>query len=147
MCTFLPSGIFNKYITWMSCSIWARYTSGLLYLSWFNFDEYTVSPKTVLANQQIKIFPVSGILIMGHRRNKGEMGKLMGRWEEKACNSSCWQCNHVSRDLRPLHPNSPLTSTIHKVDLEIALAHPSTDLNRLCTEVGVGIKRGKEEED
>jgi len=48
-----------------------------------------VSPKTVSANQQIKIFLVSGILIMGNHRNKGEMGKLMGRWEEKACNNSC----------------------------------------------------------
>jgi hypothetical protein len=47
-----------------------------------------VSPKTVSANQQIKIFPVNGILIMGHHRHKGEMEKLMGRWEEKACNSS-----------------------------------------------------------
>lgn len=111
---FLPLGIFDKYITWMSCSMWARYTCGLFYLPWFHFDEYTVSPKTVSANQQIKIFPVSGILIMGHHRNKGEMGKLMGRWEERACNSSCWQCNHISQDLHLLLPTSPLTYTINK---------------------------------
>jgi hypothetical protein len=40
-----------------------------------------VSPQTLSANQQNKIFPVSGILIKVHGRNKGEMRKLMGRWE------------------------------------------------------------------